>query len=327
MLRRTFCALVIAASFASAHAADEDKTLNFGIISTESSANLRSGWQPVIDDMSRTLGVPVKPFFASDYAGVIEAMRFNKVQIAWYGNKAAIEAVDRSKGEVFASVVDKEGNAGYWSVLLVNKHNPKLKTLDDVLKNGKTLNYGMGDPNSTSGSAVPGFYLFGANHIDPRTFFKTARVANHETNLMSVINKQTDVAIANTEALAHYQINTGKDPLQDVTIVWKSPLIASDPLVWRTDLSPELKTKIRDFFVNYGKGANSKQELANLAALNYKAFNPSTNAQLIPIRQMDLAGAKAKLEADGTISAADKTKQIAEIDSKLAALAQPTAKN
>ena len=34
-------------------------------------------------------------FYAPDYAGVIEAQRFNKVQVAWYGNKSAIEAVDR----------------------------------------------------------------------------------------------------------------------------------------------------------------------------------------------------------------------------------------
>ena len=35
-------------------------------------------------------------------AGIIEAMRFNKVQVAWYGNKAAMEAVDRANGEIFA---------------------------------------------------------------------------------------------------------------------------------------------------------------------------------------------------------------------------------
>ncbi len=46
---------------------------------------------------SKPTGVPVKPFFASDYAGIIEAMRFNKVQIAWFGNKSAIEAVDRAQ--------------------------------------------------------------------------------------------------------------------------------------------------------------------------------------------------------------------------------------
>ncbi|MGE8636651.1 MAG: PhnD/SsuA/transferrin family substrate-binding protein, partial [Achromobacter piechaudii] len=106
MLRRTFITLIAAAALSGQAAAQDAKTLNFGIISTESSTNLKSVWQPVIDDLSRAIGVPVKPFFASDYAGIIEGMRFNKVQMGWFGNKSAIEAVDRAKGEVFASVID-----------------------------------------------------------------------------------------------------------------------------------------------------------------------------------------------------------------------------
>ena len=43
-----------------------------------------------LDAMSKA-PVKVNGFYASDYAGVIEAMRFNKVQIAWYGNKSAME--------------------------------------------------------------------------------------------------------------------------------------------------------------------------------------------------------------------------------------------
>ncbi len=98
-------------------AADE---INFGIISTESSSNLKSVWDPFIADMQKQTGMPIKAFFASDYAGVIEAMRFKKVQIAWFGNKSAMEAVDRADGEVFAQTVDKSGNPGYWGHILVH---------------------------------------------------------------------------------------------------------------------------------------------------------------------------------------------------------------
>ncbi len=324
MLRSTFFALVVTSALA-APALAQDKTLNFGIISTESSSNLKSGWQPVIDELSATLGVPVKPFFASDYAGIIEAMRFNKVHLGWFGNKSAIEAVDRAEGEVFASVIDKDGNPGYWSLLLVHKDS-NLKTLDDVFKNGKTLNYGAGDPNSTSGTAVPGYYLWSANQIDPKAFFKTARSSNHESNLMSIINKQVDVAINNTEALERYRLNTGKDANDSVRILWKSPLIPADPMVWRKDLPAELKTKIRDFFVNYGQtGPNAAAQQANLHELTYKGFRVSDNAQLVPIRQIELARQKLKVQSDTTLNAADKAKQIAEIDNKLAGLAAPAA--
>lgn len=326
MLRRTFCALIAAAALSTQAHAQDAKPLNFGIISTESSTNLKSVWQPVIDDLSRAIGVPVKPFFASDYAGIIEGMRFNKVQVAWYGNKAAIEAVDRASGEVFASVIDKDGNPGYWSLLIVNKDSD-LKTLDDVLKRRGQLSYGAGDPNSTSGTAVPGYYLWAANKIEPKTFFKTVRSSNHEANLLSVINKQVDVAVNNTEALERYRLNTGKDANDSVRILWKSPLIPADPLVMRTDLPADMKTKIRDFFVNYGKGKDAERELANLKALTYQGFRASDNQQLVPIRQIELAREKAKVEGDATISQAEKQKQLAELDRKLASLGQPaTAK-
>jgi len=322
MLRRTFVTLIAAAALSTQAHAEEAKPLNFGIISTESSTNLKSVWQPVIDDLSRAIGVPVKPFFASDYAGIIEGMRFNKVQLGWFGNKSAIEAVDRAKGEVFASVIDKDGNPGYWSLLIVNKDS-NLKTLDDVLKSGGKLSYGAGDPNSTSGTAVPGYYLWAANKIEPKTFFKTMRSSNHESNLLSVINKQVDVAVNNTEALERYRLNTGKDANDSVRVLWKSPLIPADPLVMRSDLPADLKGRIRDFFVNYGKGKDAEREMANLKALTYQGFRASDNQQLVPIRQIELAREKAKVEADSTLGQADKQKQLADIDSKLASLGQP----
>jgi phosphonate transport system substrate-binding protein len=325
MLRRTFCALVATAALSVTAYAQDVKTLNFGIISTESSSNLKSGWQPVIDDMSKAIGVEVKPFFASDYAGIIEGMRFNKVQLAWYGNLSAIEAVDRSKGEVFAHVIDKDGNPGYWSVLITNKDSG-INSVDDVLKRGKTMSYGAGDPNSTSGTAVPGYYLWGANKIEPKTFFKNVRISNHETNLLSAINKQVDVAITNTEAVERYHVNTGKLATDSIRILWKSPLIPADPIVWRTDLSPELKEKIRTFFVNYGKtGPNAAQELKNLQALTYKGFTASDNTQLLPIRQINAAHDRTVVETDTTLSAADKESKLKAIDVKLADLAKQVA--
>ncbi|MCS3506780.1 phosphonate ABC transporter substrate-binding protein [Achromobacter sp. AGC78] len=326
MLRRTFVTLIAAAALSTQAHAEEAKPLNFGIISTESSTNLKSVWQPVIDDLSRAIGVPVKPFFASDYAGIIEGMRFNKVQLGWFGNKSAIEAVDRAKGEVFASVIDKDGNPGYWSLLIVNKDS-NLKTLDDVLKSPGKLSYGAGDPNSTSGTAVPGYYLWAANKIEPKTFFKTMRSSNHETNLLSVINKQVDVAVNNTEALERYRLNTGKDANDSVRVLWKSPLIPADPLVMRSDLPADLKGRIRDFFVNYGKGKDAQREMANLKALTYQGFRASDNQQLVPIRQIELAREKAKVESDTTLGQAEKQQQLADLDKKLAGLGQPaTAK-
>ena len=86
----------------------EPTEINFGIISTESTQNLKTQWDPLLAEMAKKTGLKINPFFASDYAGIIEGMRFGKVQVAWYGNKSAMEAVDRADGEVFAQTVNPD---------------------------------------------------------------------------------------------------------------------------------------------------------------------------------------------------------------------------
>ena len=299
--------------------AQDLKEINFGIISPESSQNLKSDWQPLLDDMAKKLGMKVNGFFASDYAGIIEGMRFNKVQVAWFGNKSAMEAVDRSSGEVFAQMVNADGTLGYYSHLIVHKDSP-IKNLDDMLKQGKNLSFGNGDPNSTSGFLVPGYYVFSQNNIDPKTFFKVSRGANHESNALAVANKQVDVATNNSENLDKI-----KDKLpgkfNDIRVIWTSPLIPSDPLVIRKDMAEPLKGKVKEFFYNYGKG--SQQEKDNLYKLSkLSSFKLSTNSQLIPIRQLELFKDRNKIDADASLAAADKQAKLADIDRQLAALAK-----
>jgi len=311
---------ITAAAFSIGAASAQDmKELNFGIISTEASQNLKSDWQPVLEDLSKKTGMKVNAFFASDYAGIIEGMRFNKVHIAWYGNKSAMEAVDRASGEVFAQMVNADGSQGYYSHLIVHKDSA-LKSLDDVLKNAKSLAFGNGDPNSTSGFLVPSYYVFAQNKVDAKTAFKVVRSANHETNALAVANKQVDVATNNSENLDKMK-ERHADKFKDLRVVWTSPLIPLDPLVMRKDLPEATKAKVRDFFFGYGKGSQvEKDNLMRLSKLS--GFKPSTNAQLIPIRQLELFRERNKLEADAALPAADKQAKLAEIDRKLADLAK-----
>ncbi len=319
MLRRTVLksavAIALAASFSvtAANAADE-KSINFGVISTESTSNLKATWEPYLRAMEKATGIKVKGFYASDYAGVIEAMRFNKVQVAWFGNKSAIEAVDRSNGEVFAQTVDSDGNPGYWSLVLVNKDSPYQK-LDDILKCDKSLNFGIGDPNSTSGFLVPTTYIFAERNIDPKKCFKTVRNANHQANAMAVANKQVDAAANNTENMRRLK-KTNPDAYNNIRVIWQSPLIPSDPLVWRKDLDPDLKAKLYHFVMTYGR-IGSPEEIASarkvLTALQWAPFKPSSDAQLYPIRQLAINKKILKIQGDTKLSDADKEKQIAEL--------------
>jgi len=304
-------------------AAQEMKEINFGIISTDSSSSLKKNWEAFLGDMEKSVGVKINPFFATDYAGIIEGMRFNKVQVAYYGNKSAMEAVDRANGEIFAKLIRIDGSEGYNSLLITHKDSP-YKSVDDVIKHSKEINFGIGDPNSTSGFLVPSYYVFAKNNLNPKTDFKTIRGANHASNFMAAANKQVDVATFNTE---DYEKMEQSQPalVKNIRIVWKSPLIPADPFVWRKDLSTDLKVKIKDFMVSYGKGANAAEQKERIRLLPAGGFAASSDDQLVPIRQIALFSARIKLEGDTTMDAAEKSKKIADINHKLDELNQKLA--
>ena len=315
-LSKHIAAAVLVASTAVVQAAE---TVNFGIISTESSSNLKSIWEPFLDAMAKQTGLDIKGFYASDYAGVIEGMRFNKVHVAWFGNKSAMEAVDRADGEIFAQTVDNEGNPGYWSLIIVHKDSP-YENLDDILACNKELNFGIGDPNSTSGFLVPTTYVFAARNIDPKTCFKTVRNAKHEANAMAVANKQVHAATNNTENLRRLE-KTAPEARKKIKVIWQSPLIPSDPLVWRKDLDAETKAKIYTFIMSYGR-LGTPEEVAEarkvLDGLQWAPFRPSSNAQLFPIRQLAINKEILKIEGDGKLSASEKQAKVAALKKEFA---------
>ncbi len=323
----TLAALAVSAGLAFSTAARAEPTeVVFGIISTEASMALKQQWAPVLADMEAKTGLKVKPFFASDYAGIIEGMRFNKVQVAYFGNKSAMEAVDRAEGEVFAQAIQANGKPGYYSLLITHKDSD-IHSLDDVLKNPGKYNFANGDPNSTSGFLVPSYYVFAQNHIDPKTHFKRMVIGSHETNIMAVLNKQVDVATNNTNDLEKVSRQLG-ERAGDIRVVWTSPLIPADPLVWRKDLAAATKAKVADFFLNYartGSAADQERERKNLETLTFSAFKPSTDDQLLPIRQLEMFKTRAKVEADDSLAASDKAAKLAEIDASLADLQKKTA--
>ncbi|MBG6477360.1 phosphonate ABC transporter substrate-binding protein [Pseudomonas aeruginosa] len=303
---------LLAGSLAGMAHADQP-VINFGIISTESSQNLKSIWEPFLKDMSQQTGYQVKAFFAPDYAGIIQGMRFDKVDIAWYGNKAAMEAVDRAHGEIFAQTVAASGAPGYWSLLIANKDS-KIDSVEDMLANAKSLTFGNGDPNSTSGYLVPGYYVFAKNNVDPVKAFKRTLNSSHEVNALAVANKQVDVATFNTEGMERLEL-TQPEKARQLKVIWKSPLIPGDPLVWRNNLSDEQKNKLRDFFFKYGANAEQKKVLADL---QWSKFQPSDDDQLLPIRQLELFKQRTDVANNANLGAEEKAAKLKALDEELA---------
>lgn len=311
-LHRMALPLIAGVSLAAVSQLAAADTLKFGIISTESSQNQAPLWEPFLDAMSEQIGMEVEPFFATDYAAVIQAMRFDQIDLAWYGNKSAMEAVDRAGGEVFAQTVPDNGQPGYWSLMIVNQDSD-LQNIDDVLTNASELVFGNGDPNSTSGYLVPGYYVFAQNDVDPGTAFKRTLNSSHETNALAVANKQVDVATFNTEGMARLEI-TAPEKAEQLRVIWKSPLIPSDPLVWRTSLDDETKQKLRDFLFSYGDTAEEREILA---PLQWARFDESSNDQLLPIRQLALFQQRSEVAADESLDDSEREQRLAELDAQL----------
>ncbi len=318
MIRRLagMAAVTLSLFMTTGQAQEMPRELNFGIISTESSQNLKKDWEPFLADMEKRVGTKINAFFASDYAGIIEAMRFNKVQVAWFGNKAAMEAVDRANGEIFVQVVSTDGTLGYYSFIGARKDSP-YQSLDDILKHSKAVTFGIGDPNSTSGFLVPNYYAFAQNGVDPRTAFKSVRSANHETNILALANRQVDASVFSSDTWERIEKNRPEVAGQ-LKLIWKSPMIPSDPMVWRRDLNPEMKKRLKDFFLAYAKSDSREREIAR--KITFAGFVDSSNAQLKPIRQLELFKEKTKIAGDAAMAAPERQQKLAEIDRKLAEL-------
>ena len=99
---------------------------------------------------------------------------------------------------------------------------------------------------------MPSSYVFAAKNIDPKSCFKTVRNASHQANAMAVANKQVAAATNNSEDLQRAAA-TAPEARKKLRIIWTSPIIPLDPLVWRKDIDPAIKTKIYTFLMSYGR--------------------------------------------------------------------------
>ena len=262
------------------------KELTFSILSAENQASTQPLWQPLLDDMSAQIGIPVKPYFATNYTSLVEAMRFKQVQLGWFSASPALQAINRADAEVLGRVVDAGGEATYKSVIIVKKGSGI--TLEKLLKCDKTLSFGMGDTQSTSGTLAPKTYLFSPRNIEPQTCFKTVRAANHQANVFAVANGVMDAATNNSVGLL---FAARQNPLiaEKVEVIWTSPPLPESSIVVRRDLDPAMKEKIRQFFLTYGTGSDAKahKQREVLKGLAYGGFRPADNSYLDPVREME----------------------------------------
>lgn len=88
--------------------------LTIGLIPSEDSQAMIESSKQVLDDLQAKIGMPVVPFVATDYNGIIEALRSGKLDVAYLGPFSYVLATSVADVEAFSvAVTKKTGQSAY----------------------------------------------------------------------------------------------------------------------------------------------------------------------------------------------------------------------
>lgn len=258
--------------------------LTIGLIATATVEQTLAAWKPVTDAMARRLNRPVLVVASKNYADIANGMKEDRIQVAWVSSRLAVELVESEKAVVFAQMVKLDGSLGYKSLLLVPKASP-INSIDHLVAHPGAYRFASGDAKSMSGFLVPNYYVFRKYRIDPQRHFSALARGSHRDNFLAVAEGRVDLATSNTEDLPRFQADM-PEKFANVRVLWESPLIANDPVLYRKDLPAPTQQGIKQFFIEYGRTAEEKAVLAGVNGLS--GFKSSSNYQLRPVVDLEM---------------------------------------
>jgi len=285
-------ATVLVGSPGRAPAEENGRPLAMALMASESQHEIEARWSPLLQDLGRRLGTSVVADIHADYSRAVWGLRSGQDQLAWLGNEAAIKAVDHAGAEVFAQQSLSSAGGDYFSCLVVNADSP-FHSAEEVIDRAAGLTLARGDANSTSGTVIPDYYLFARRGTDAGHLFRRLVQGTHEANIFAVAEGRADAATISSRILDMVRRDHPETAAR-VRVVWRSPVIPGNPLLWRKDLPEAVKTSIRAFFVDYGKATPGKsparlaEEQANLDRLGFFGFAASDDRQLLPVRRVEV---------------------------------------
>lgn len=275
MQRRSFFALCLGAltTLLLARPAAAVPPLTVGLIPAEDSQAMLENSKAVIDSLQQQLGMPVKPFIATDYNGIIEALRSRKLDVAYLGPFSYVLASSVANVEAFAVAETKKSGRSFYKSLIITRKESGLQTLEQL--KGRTMAFV--DPSSASGHLFPSAGLQKLN-IDPNKYFSRVIFSgSHDASILAVANKKVDAAAVADRILAA-AVAKGVVQQSDLNVVWTSPDIPESPMVWRKDLDPALKQKIAAAFASIKDVKWGDQGVLN-------GFVPTTDAAYDVVRE------------------------------------------
>lgn len=283
-LRTLVGAAMLLASVAAAPAAQAytPKVLRVGFVPSENLQAILKKTRPIIDALHRELKLQVVPFVATDYTGIIEAMRANKLDVAFFAPGAYVLAEKKANAMVILKA-SRKGNAFFYSAIITHRDSG-IHSLKDL--KGKT--FAFVDPASTSGGIYPKVMFMNAGINPDRDFTRVIYAGGHDAAVLAVLNKKVDAAatFANDtqgKDAAWTQFLTRPGEAQQIVAIAYSRPIPSDNIAVRKDLDPALTAKIKKTFLNMCATPAGRKQLWDLYRI--EKFVDATPADFDPVRE------------------------------------------
>jgi phosphonate transport system substrate-binding protein len=270
----------------------ETKPLRVGFVPAEDARQVMQNAQPIVDILQTRLEMEVQPFVATDYTGVIEALRVNKLDIAFLTPASYVLA----KSEANIRVVLKSERRGspFYYAAIITRADSGIKRLEDL--RGKT--FAFGDPLSTSANVFPRKMLH-ERGIDPvRDFKQILYSGGHDATVLAVLNRKVDAGAtyanspdSHDAAWTRYLKDPGE--IKKIHAIAYSEPIPADNLVINVSLDDRIARKIEEIFLELSRDAKGKKMLRDLYQID--GFVPATDKDYDSVREaFAIAGIQVK---------------------------------
>lgn len=254
-------------------AADTDPdTLKVALLPDENASELIKRNQPLKDYLEAKLGKNIELIVTTDYSSMIEAMRFGRIDLAYFGPLSYVMARSKSEIEPFAAMII-DGEPTYRSIIIANADSG-IETFADI--KGKKMAYG--DRASTSSHLIPKTVLLEQGGIEAKIDYEQHFVGTHDAVAVNVANGNADAG-GLSEVIFNYVTERGLIDKSKVKVLGHSKPYPQYPWAMRSNLNADLKVKIKEAFV-------SLKDPEVLAAFKAEGFAPITDADYDVIREM-----------------------------------------
>ncbi|MDO9023334.1 MAG: phosphate/phosphite/phosphonate ABC transporter substrate-binding protein [Zwartia sp.] len=222
----------------------DPSTLRVALLPDENAATLIQNAQPLKAYLENTLNKKIEIIVTTDYSSMIEAMRFGRIEVAYFGPFSYVLAKSRAPAiEPFAVGVER-GAPTYNSVLIANASGD-VKALANI----KGKPFAFGDQASTSSHLAPRAYLLKTAQLDGEKDYKPVFLGTHDAVARAVQAGQVPAGALSKPILDSLIAKKIIDPTKIVQIGLSEP-IPNYPIVMQGNLTPALKESVRGAFLN-----------------------------------------------------------------------------